>query len=93
MAIEKKIYLDAVKKPEEERPKFVDAVCGEAGELRESVESMMSTHEEITGNCDGQTINVVLDRHQRDQISGKTDQVIPPIQDLEQRETGVPPVK
>ena len=40
-------------------------------ELRDSVESLISTHEEHAGQCDGQTINLVLSRHQRDLVSGR----------------------
>jgi hypothetical protein len=86
MTIEKKIYLDAVNKTEGDRPKFVDAVCGASGELRDSVESLIEAHEEQTGQCGGQTISVVLDRHQRDLLSDRTDRVIPPAQDLAEPE-------
>jgi hypothetical protein len=61
--IEKHIYLNAIRRPEKHRTPFIRTVCGAAEELRESVESMIAAHQELSGNCGDQTISLVLADH------------------------------
>ena len=77
--IDKLIFRSAVKRPKEERRSFVRAVCGKGGILRESVESMIKSHDECAGNCGGETISVVLNRHQKDLLSGRGSLIVPPL--------------
>ena len=77
--IEKEIYLTAIEKPEEKRPNFLQAVCGASDELRRQVDSLISTHQNLEGTCDGQTISMVLTRHDRDLLANRNENVVPPL--------------
>ena len=85
--IEKDIYLTAIGKSERKRPIFVQAVCDGSNELRSVVDSLIRTHEDLHGKCDGQTVSLVLNRHKHEFLSDRSEPVVPPIEKLEKETT------
>ena len=75
--IESFIYQDAIKRNGNDRSRFLGAVCGASRELRDQVEAMILTHERNSGCCGGETISLVLDRHQREPLLRPRNEIVP----------------